>query len=99
MRATILGVCAVCVLLSIPSYAAAAAADANDAAGPDVEALGDRAPDRWNGRRHYLYDDENLPNAATVGSAPSDVRACANEPVRLRRSDGSTVVRRIKRCD
>ena len=99
MRASILGICTACVLLTGPSHAAAAPADADDARLLNIEALGDREPDRWQGRHHYLYDDENQPNSATVGSAPHDGRACANEPVRLRRADGSTVVRRIRRCD
>ena len=98
MRASILGICTACVLLTGP-HAAAAPADADDARLLNIEALGDREPDRWQGRHHYLYDDENQPNSATVGSAPHDGRACANEPVRLRRADGSTVVRRIRRCD
>ena len=99
MRATILGVCTACVLLTSPSYAAAAPTDADDPRLLNIEALGEREPDRWQGRHHYLYDDENQPNSATVGSAPSGGRTCASEPVRLRRSDGSTVVRRIRRCD
>jgi hypothetical protein len=93
MRATILGVCTVCVLLT-PSHAAPTDADNTRS----IEALGDREPDRWQGRHHYLYDDENQPNSATVGSAPHEGRTCASEPV-LRRSDGSMVVRRIRRCD
>jgi hypothetical protein len=99
MRASILGVCTACVLLTSPFHAAAAPADADDARSLNIEALGDREPDRWQGRHHYLYDDENQPNSATVGSAPPDGRTCASEPVRMRRSDGSTVVRRIRRCD
>jgi hypothetical protein len=65
----------------------------------DVDVPGERESDRWQGRRHYLYDDENQPNSATVGSAPSDGRVCASQPMRLRRSDGTTVMRRIRRCD
>lgn len=98
MRGTILGIWA-CVLLSAPIHATAAPSNADGAALPNIEALADREPDRWQGRHHYLYDDEYQPGPATVGSAPSDARACANEPVRMRRSDGSTVVRRIRRCD
>ena len=30
--------------------------------------------------------------------APMDARACAREPVRLRRSDGTTVVRKLSHC-
>ena len=99
MRVSILGVCTVCMFLISPFLAAAAPTDADDARLPNIETLGDREPDRWQGRHHYLYDDQNQPNSATVGSAPSDSRSCASEPVRLRRSDGSTVVRRIRRCD
>jgi hypothetical protein len=95
----ILGVCTACVLLTSPAHAAPAPTDADDAGLLNIEALGDREPDRWQGRNHYLYDDENQPNSATVGSAPSGTRLCASEPVRLRRADGSTVVGRIKRCD
>jgi hypothetical protein len=98
MRTTILGVCTACLLLS-PFSAVAAPTNAEDAALLNIEALGEREPDRWQGRHHYLYDDENQPNSATVGSAPSEGRTCGSEPVRLRRSDGSTVVRRIRRCD
>jgi hypothetical protein len=98
MRASILTLCAACVLLTTPAHAAAPA-NSEDATLFNIEALADREPDRWQGRHHYLYDDEHQPGSATVGSAPSDPRACANEPVRMRRSDGSTVVRRIRRCD
>jgi hypothetical protein len=55
--------------------------------GPNLNLLGTREPDRWQGRHHYLYDDEYQPGSATVGSAPSGARACSNEPVRLRRSE------------
>jgi hypothetical protein len=98
MRPTIFVVCATCVLLTAMPLGAAAPTNSDDA-GLNIEALGDREPDRWQGRHHYLYDDEHRPGSATTGAAPSDPRGCANEPVRLRRSDGSTVVRRIKRCD
>jgi len=98
MRTAILGVCTVCVLLTSPTHAAPAPTD-TDAGLLNTEAPGDREPDRWQGRNHYLYDQENQPNSATVGSAPSGPRMCASEPVRLRRADGATVVRRIKRCD
>ena len=100
MRTTALGVCAVCLLLNAVATSSAAPATPDDPALPNVEALGNREPDRWQGRHHYLYDDDYQPGtAATVGSAPSNAQACSNEPVRLRRSDGSTVVRRFRRCD
>ena len=99
MRMTALGVCAAYLLLTALSTSVAAPSSADDPALQNIEALGNREPDRWQGRHHYLYDDEYQPGSATVGSAPSEARACANEPVRLRRSDGSTVVRRFRRCD
>ena len=99
MRTTALGVCVTCLLLSALSHTVAAPASTDDPSLPNIEALGNREPDRWQGRHHYLYDDEHLPGRATVGSAPADPRGCANEPVRLRRSDGSTVMRRFRRCD
>ena len=98
MRACFLSICAACVLLTTPAQAAAPT-NSDDTTLPNIEALTDREPDRWQGRHHYLYDNEHPSNSATVGSAPSDARACGNEPVRMRRSDGSTVVRRIRRCD
>ena len=99
MRMTALGVCVACLLLTALTSSTAAPASADDPALQNIEALGIREPDRWQGRHHYLYDDEYQPGGATVGSAPSGARACSNEPVRLRRSDGSTVVRRFRRCD
>src|SRR5882757_8328599 len=100
MRTTALGVCVVCLLLNAVATSSAAPATPDDPALPNIEALGNREPDRWQGRHHYLYDDEYQPGRATVGSAPSDdARACSDEPVRLRRSDGTTVVRRFRRCD
>ena len=87
------------MLLTSPFHAAAAPADADDARSLNIEALGDREPDRWQGRHHYLYDDEYRPDAETMGSALPDARACAQQPVRLKRSDGSTMIKRLKRCD
>ncbi len=98
-----LACCAACVLLTVPSEASPAPGSADDAASMNIEALSDREPERWQGRHHYLYDNENQPSKqpspATTGSAPRDGRNCASEPVRMRRSDGSTVVRWIRRCD
>jgi hypothetical protein len=99
MRVTVLGVCVACLLLSVLPAPVAAPTSTNDPTLPNIEALSAREPDRWQGRHHYLYDDEHQPGSATVGSAPADARGCANEPMRLRRSDGSTVVRRFRRCD
>lgn len=69
-------------------------ANSDDAALMQIQAL----QDRWQGRQHFLYD-EHQPGPDTVGASPFDARDCAQEPVRLKRSDGSTVVKRMKRCD
>jgi hypothetical protein len=99
MRTTILGLCVACASLTLSSPTAAAPTGADEAGLPNIEALTSREPDRWQGRHHYLYDEDYQPGSATTGSAPSDPRSCAGEPVRMRRTDGSTVVRRIRRCD
>lgn len=78
----------------VPAGALAAPTDADRAETLRVEAM----QDRWQGRRS-LYEDDHSPGAETVGQRPDDGRACINEPVRLRRSDGSTVVRRFRRCE
>lgn len=98
MKAISLAVVAFSTLWGVSHAAAASPTSADDAALMQAEALGDRAPDRWQGRHHYLYDDDHQPNSETVGSGDSNRSNCAQEPVRIRRSDGSTVVRRINRC-
>jgi len=99
MRATFPAICAVCAFLIVPSAASAAPTSAEEVGMPNIEALGNQEPDRWQGRHHYLYDEEYQPGSATTGSAPADPRSCAGEPVRMQRTDGSTIVRRIRRCD
>jgi hypothetical protein len=94
MRAIVLGLGVACAFMS-PGQAAPVPTDADDAALMQIEAM----QDRWQGRHHYLYDDEYRPDAETMGSALPDARACAQQPVRLKRSDGSTMIKRLKRCD
>jgi hypothetical protein len=94
MRAGLM-LCFLCVVLTQPSVAAEPKT-ADQAARMQMEALGDRWPDRWQGRQHYLYDEENLPQTTAAGAA--DARACANEMMRVRRPDGSTRVQRVNRC-
>jgi len=94
MRAGLM-LCVLCVVMTHPSVAAEPKT-ADEAARMQMEAVGDRWPDRWQGRQHYLYDEQNPPQ--TTASRASDARACANEPVRVRRPDGSTVVQRVNRC-
>jgi hypothetical protein len=61
-----------------------------------IEALQDAGHENWKGRQHYLYDDEYQPE--TSGAAPS-AKECTAETVRIKRSDGRTIVKRVSRCD
>ena len=98
MRAAIAGIWALGALISPPSQAAPSPKDADQALRMQMEAVGDRWPDRWQGRHHYLYDEESMPRPQTEGFQPADANACVNERMRLRRADGSTVVVRMHRC-
>jgi hypothetical protein len=100
MRAVISALCVACVLIGSPSLAGdpkEAPKTADEAALMWMQALGDRWPERWQGRRHYLFDEDNPPETTATGRA-GDARACAGEPVRVRRADGSTEVQKTDRC-
>ena len=99
MRAKLFGLVAVCALpfVLLPQSRTIASPGTDNPSLMQEDTLADQ--DRWQGRHHYLYDEEYRPGAETVGSTPSDARACSNEPVRMRRSDGSTIVRLLRRCD
>jgi hypothetical protein len=71
------------------------------AAAAASEPRGERADVRWQGRHHWLYDDA-VPGAATTtatdGYNANAKGDCRSVPVRMKRSDGATVVRRVNRC-
>lgn len=94
MRGFVLGSAAACAFLVLPAQSA----PIPSASDMDLTRI-DAKQDRWQGRHHYLYDEENQPGRETVDAAPSDARACVQRPVRLKRSDGKTVIRRLTRCD
>ena len=60
------------------------------------EDVSDRDPS-WN-YQQFLYD-EIAQDAITDGHASEVVHACLNFEMRLRRSDGRILVRRLDRCD
>ena len=70
---------------------------------PVVEPVGEGWHERWQGRRHWLYDDSDLnvatPGAATDGRDSNAQANCRNVPVRVKRSDGAYAISRINRCD
>ena len=98
MRAAII-FCTGFIFLANPSHGAILSpANSDEAAMLRLEAISDRSPEQWQGRQHYLYDEDYQPGEETVGSAGSNPLTCNDEPVRLRRSDGKTVIRRLNRC-
>jgi hypothetical protein len=94
MRAILLALCAACMFLTLSTAAGASSA------GAQAQEPGEAMADRWQGRHHYLFDEQNRPGTATTtGAASPETSGCATTTVRMRRSDGSTVLRRIRRCD
>ena len=85
---------ALAVSLAGPALSAQVQDDAAEALG--IEALQDAGHENWKGRQHYLYDDEYQPE--TSGTAPS-AKECTAETVRIKRSDGKTIIKRVSRCD
>ena len=66
------------------------------------EPVGENWHERWQGRRHWLYDDtaqDADADAATDGRNANARANCRNVPVRMKRSDGVTFIRRINRCN
>ena len=92
MRAILLALCTACLCLTLSSAAGASGAEAQ------IRDPGEALADRWQGRHHYLYDQENRPDPTTTGASP-ETSGCATTTVRMRRSDGSSVLRRIRRCE
>ena len=100
MRITMFGLGALCLLLSGTVNAAPAPKTADEAVQLQMEAVGERWPERWQGRQHYLFDEQApAAGATTDGRGPADARACAQDAMRVRKPDGSTTIAHIRRCD
>jgi hypothetical protein len=100
MCVIVLGCLAACALIALPARGAELTGEpktADEAALMWMQAVGDRWPDRWQGRQHYLFDEDNPPETTATGRA-NDTQACANEAVRVPRADGSTAIERMNRC-
>ena len=95
MRAPILAFCTACVLTA-PAFASSVVEPR------PVEKLpvdvGDRYPERWQGRQHYLFD-ETYTGPQTDGRGSPDARECSDVTIQLKRTDGVSVTRRSSRCD
>jgi hypothetical protein len=92
MRA--LALAAICAILTAPCIAAPAEQDADTVS--KFEPVGDRWEDRWQGRKHILYDEVLQEGTDGAAEIRQDCRAVA---VRYKRSDGGTAVRRESRCE
>jgi hypothetical protein len=86
------------LLMIGPGQSAPVPKNADEAMQLQMEAVGDRWSERWQGRQHYLFDEQAPPAASTDGNSAVDARACATEAIRVRRPSGSTAVVRVNRC-
>ena len=84
-----------CLMAAQPAAASPYLAQQGQRAG---EPVGEDWPNRWQGRRHWLYDDIAR-DAGTDGHSANARADCRSVPVRMKRSDGTTFVRRINRCE
>jgi hypothetical protein len=84
------------LLAAGPSLAAPSLPPEVESTREEEEPHGDRFEDRWQGRRHWLYDEQD---AATDGRGANAQAHCVNALVRVKRPDGSTTRRWTKRCD
>ena len=84
------------ILIGTPGFALAASQDGKrpvDAA--EARQLDQQWKDRWQGRKHYLFDETDAASDAYAAANPS---ACGKRTVQMKRSDGKTVLRKIDRC-
>ena len=81
------------LLAAGPSLAAPSLPPEVESTREEEEPQGDRFEDRWQGRQHWLYDEQDAGRAANA-QAPR----CVNALVRVKRPDGSTTRRWTKRC-
>ena len=99
MRMSTIAALALGLLMIEPGQAAPIANNADEATQLQLEAVGDRWSERWQGRQHYLFDEKMQPTASTDGRNASEARACATEAMRVRQPGGSTSVVRVNRCE
>lgn len=99
MRMSAIVALAVGLLMIGPGQAAPIPKNAAEAMQLQMESVGDRWSERWQGRQHYLFDEKTLPTPHTDGRNASDARACATEAMRVRQPGGSTSVVRVNRCE
>lgn len=75
---------------------------ADEAAAMQFEALNwaDVAPSRVHGSFDFMLEDPDIAVDQTTGrGSDNPYDDCANTPIRAKRSDGSTVIKRVDVCD
>jgi hypothetical protein len=85
-------------LAAVPALAAPPAGLSGDAA-----TNSDKREANAMARRHFLFDDDYTPESylrahETEGHGSVDRTECSKVPVRLKRSDGVIITRRMNRC-
>jgi hypothetical protein len=86
--------------IALHSASASPQVSADDATAMESEALADVAPSRLQGGFDFMLEDPDTAVDETTGRGfdnPYD--DCANTPIRAKRSDGSTVIKRLDVCD
>jgi hypothetical protein len=73
---------------------------ADDAQILQTEALADRAPERIHGRFDFMLEDYEGAVDQTTASGRVDLsEICHRVPIQAKRSDGTTVIKRVNVCD
>jgi hypothetical protein len=86
-------------LLSATPALASQDISAADAEAMRIEALANSAPERVQGRFDFMLEDPDIAVDVTSGSGGQPDDDCASVPVRVKRSDGSTIMKRVNTCD
>ena len=61
-----------------------------------IEAAQDRGIDRWQGRQHWLYDQDNQPETNALARREE---GCSEYRVRTPRAGGGSDIKRMEKCD
>jgi hypothetical protein len=86
--------------LAVNSVRASQEVSAHEAAAMQAEALADMEPTEIHGRFDFMLEDpDSVVDQTTGRGSGNPYDDCANTPIRAKRSDGSTIVKRVDVCD
>jgi hypothetical protein len=95
----ILAAAGIAFLIASPAFASPVVS-ADEAEAMQSEALADIAPERMQGRFEFMREDPDMVVDQLNGRGSGDpLDDCAQTPVRVQRSDGTTVIKRVDVCD